>query len=246
MSGVITPRSASLCGVSFLFVDTKRAREVRIEFAWRHRRLADIALLRRLAKAARHRGARPVRVGEIGAAIPRIVRRRREFRWLRFTVLSLLPLRSLFPSPLWGGARGGGREATRVGGRHVPAGVDSRASPRDPPPRPSPTRGEGVDGARFFSSRPVCEPTPARPRPMPGLSKSASDGSSGAESGRAALARVGFAGSFFECLAGSRYFGGAGRSGLFAMARIWAVSGSGESAAVLASVGCNGHAPARE
>ena len=102
-----------------------------------------------------------------------------------------------------------------------------------PPTLPSPTRGEGVD-ARFFSSRPVCEPTPARPRPMPGLSKSASDGSSGAESGRAALARVGFAGSFFECLAGSRYFGGAGRSGRFAMARIWAESGSGESVAVLA------------
>jgi hypothetical protein len=69
---------------------------------------------------------------------------------------------------------------------------------------------------------------------MPGLSKSASEGSSGAESGRAALARVGFAGSFFECLAGSRYFGGAGLSGRFAMARIWAESGSGESVAVLA------------
>ena len=99
-------------GVSFLLIDTQRAGEVRIELARRHRRLADIALLRRLAKAARHRGARPVRVGEIGAAIPRIVGRRRELRWLLFPALSILPHRSLFPSPLWGGARGGGREAT--------------------------------------------------------------------------------------------------------------------------------------
>ena len=107
---------AALCvafGVSFLLIDTQRAGEVRIELARRHRRLADIALLRRLAKAARHRGARPVRVGEIGAAIPRIVGRRRELRWLLFpAALRSSPTRSLFPSPLWGGARGGGREAT--------------------------------------------------------------------------------------------------------------------------------------
>src|ERR1700684_1758195 len=53
---------------------------------------------------------------------------------------------------------------------------------------------------------------------------SASAGSSGDESGRAALARVGFAGSFFECFAGSR-------SGRFAMAPIWVESGGEESAA---------------
>src|SRR3984957_12194032 len=53
---------------------------------------------------------------------------------------------------------------------------------------------------------------------------SASDGSSGDESGRAALARVGLAGSFFECLAGSR-------SGRFAMAPIWVESLGEESAA---------------
>src|SRR5580692_3794982 len=53
---------------------------------------------------------------------------------------------------------------------------------------------------------------------------SASDGSSGDESGRAALARVGLAGSFFECFAGSR-------SGRFAMATIWVESGGEESAA---------------
>jgi len=53
---------------------------------------------------------------------------------------------------------------------------------------------------------------------------SASDGSSSGTSGRAALARVGLAGSFFECLAGSR-------SGRFAMAPIWVESPSEESAA---------------
>ena len=52
---------------------------------------------------------------------------------------------------------------------------------------------------------------------------SASVGSSGEEAGRAALARVGLAGSFFECFAGSR-------SGRFAMAPIWVESGVEESA----------------
>src|ERR1700730_8652430 len=52
---------------------------------------------------------------------------------------------------------------------------------------------------------------------------SASDGSSAGTSGRAALARVGLAGSFFECFAGSR-------SGRFAMAPIWVESGGRESA----------------
>src|ERR1700728_291264 len=63
---------------------------------------------------------------------------------------------------------------------------------------------------------------------MAGFRMSASAGSSGEESGRAALARVGFAGSFFECFAGSR-------SGRFAMTPIWVESGSVKSAAVLAS-----------
>src|SRR5262245_23380883 len=62
---------------------------------------------------------------------------------------------------------------------------------------------------------------------MPGLSKSASAGSIAGCSGRAALARVGFAGSFFECLAGSRagfcfgLCGAFGSSGAFAIAEIW-------------------------
>src|SRR5246127_5955775 len=62
---------------------------------------------------------------------------------------------------------------------------------------------------------------------MPGLSKSASAGSIGGCSGRAALARVGRAGSFFECLAGSRaglclgLRGAFGSSGAFAIAEIW-------------------------
>src|SRR5262249_35607184 len=74
---------------------------------------------------------------------------------------------------------------------------------------------------------PVCEPGPAVPWPMPGLSKSASAGSIAGCSGRAPLARVGFAGSFFECLAGSRagfcfgLCGTFGSSGAFAIAEIW-------------------------
>ena len=62
-------------------------REIGIEFAGRHRGFADITLLRRLAEAARHRRARPMRTGKIGAAVERIVGRR----------LELTPLRS--PSP---------------------------------------------------------------------------------------------------------------------------------------------------
>src|SRR6185437_8802862 len=64
---------------------------------------------------------------------------------------------------------------------------------------------------------PVCDPMPARPLPMPGLSRSASESSSTGISGRDALARVGLAGSFFECLAGSRL-------GRFAMPTIWVES----------------------
>src|SRR4029079_7481580 len=54
----------------------------------------------------------------------------------------------------------------------------------------------------------VPEPIPAVPRSMPGLSSRASAGSVGGSSGRLALARVGRAGSFLLCLAGSR--GGVG------------------------------------
>src|ERR1700675_3138802 len=60
---------------------------------------------------------------------------------------------------------------------------------------------------------------------MAGFRMSASAGSSGEASGRAALARVGLARAFFECFAGSRGFG------LFAMAPIWVESGGEESAA---------------
>ena len=63
---------------------------------------------------------------------------------------------------------------------------------------------------------------------MPGLSSCARAGSIGARSGRAAFARVGFAGSFFECLAGSRFCGGL--LGDFAMVRIWARQDGGERA----------------
>ena len=62
---------------------------------------------------------------------------------------------------------------------------------------------------------------------MAGLSRSASDGSIGDESGRDALARVGFAGSFLECFAGLR----GGFFGDFAIARIWASDG-GEGRAI--------------
>src|ERR1700719_10107 len=58
---------------------------------------------------------------------------------------------------------------------------------------------------------------------MAGFRMSASAGSSGEESGRAALARVGLAGSFFECLAGLR-------SGRFAMVPIWVEAGGEGSA----------------
>src|SRR5262249_1070212 len=62
-------------------------------------------------------------------------------------------------------------------------------------------RSKELSGGGFS---PVCDPGPAVPWPMPGLSKSASAGSIAGCSGRAALARVGFAGSFFG------FFGGFG------------------------------------
>src|SRR5262245_6096843 len=68
---------------------------------------------------------------------------------------------------------------------------------------------------------------------MPGLSSSASAGSVGGASGRAALARVGRAGSFLECLAGSRgglSFGAFGGSGAFAIAEIWRLAYDGKRA----------------
>src|SRR5690242_19367355 len=76
---------------------------------------------------------------------------------------------------------------------------------------------------------------PARPWPMPGLSRSANDGSSVGVSGRAALARVGFAGSFFECFAGSRRCGARGRSEPFTMVTIWVEYGGEESDATCGS-----------
>jgi hypothetical protein len=99
---------------------------------------------------------------------------------------------------------------------------------RDAPPSPPLRGGRGKTTPCLAFSMPVCEPTPARPWPMAGLSKSASAGSSGGASGRAALARVGLAGSFFECFAGSRCFGAFGRSGRFAMTPIWAESVAGK------------------
>src|SRR5262245_55919833 len=68
---------------------------------------------------------------------------------------------------------------------------------------------------------------------MPGLSSSASAGSVGGASGRAALARVGRAGSFLECLAGSRVglpLGAFGGSGAFAIAEIWRLAYDGKRA----------------
>jgi hypothetical protein len=71
--------------------------------------------------------------------------------------------------------------------------------------------------------KPVWEPTPAVPRAMAGLSNSASAGASGCMSGRAALARVGRAGSF-------AFFGGRVESSDdFAMGTIWACGGGKES-----------------
>ena len=125
-----------------LLVDPQRLRQIGIELARRHRAFADIGLLRRLGETARRR-ARLMGIGEIGAAVPGIVRR-----------AALVRSASL---------------ALRV------------------------------------------------PWPMAGLSRSASASSSAGASGRAALARVGLAGSFFECLAGSRCFG--------AIGPIWGESG---------------------
>ena len=86
--------------VLFMLIDVEGAGEVGIEFAGRHRRLADIALPRRLAKAARHGCARPMRFGEVGPAVPGIIRRR------------LKSGRCPFPSPL-----GGGRTSLRANAR---------------------------------------------------------------------------------------------------------------------------------
>ena len=59
------------------------------------------------------------------------------------------------------------------------------------------------------------------PCPMPGLSTAAKSGSIGGNSGLAALARVGLAGSFFACLAGSRLGFSGGLSETFAIVVIW-------------------------
>ena len=88
---------------------------------------------------------------------------------------------------------------------------------------------------------------------MPGLSSSASAGSIGGRSGRDALARVGRAGSFFECLAGSRAglglrprggsCGAFGSSGAFAIAEIWRLGYDGKRAEH-GFRSTNSHAPA--
>jgi len=68
--------------------------------------------------------------------------------------------------------------------------------------------------------KPVCDPTPAVPFAIPGLSSFSSAGAIGASGSRAALARVGRAGSF-----------GFFESGDLAMRRIWAgKTGEGRAA----------------
>src|SRR5271163_1039096 len=64
-------------GVAFFLVfNPKCFRQIGIELARRHRRFADIALLRRLAEAAHYRRPRAMRVGEVGAAVERVIGRR--------------------------------------------------------------------------------------------------------------------------------------------------------------------------
>ena len=96
MSGVITSR-AFFVGLAVLLIDAERTSQIGIEFARRHRGFADITLLRCLAEAAGHRGARPVRIGEVGAAVKGVI------RWL------LKPAWFLSPLP------GGERPARRAG-----------------------------------------------------------------------------------------------------------------------------------
>ena len=80
-----------LRGAALVVSDAERAGEIGIELTGRHRCLADIALLRCFAEAARHRGARPVRLGEVGAAIEGIVGRLCQFRRRRFGCAFLSP-----------------------------------------------------------------------------------------------------------------------------------------------------------
>jgi len=82
-------------GLAVLLIDTERTGQIGIELARRRRGFADIALLRCLAEAAGHRGAGPVRAGEVGSAVEGIVGRGFEPRLL------------LLPSPLWGRVGGG-------------------------------------------------------------------------------------------------------------------------------------------
>ena len=63
--------------LTLLLIDAERVREIGIEFARRHRRFADITLLRRFAETAGHRSPRRVRIGEVGTAVERVVGRRR-------------------------------------------------------------------------------------------------------------------------------------------------------------------------
>ncbi len=80
-------------------VAAKRVSEVRVDIG---RAFGGVAALRAFFESLRltlSRFAGAMGVGEIGAPVPGIVRRR------------LKP--SMFPSPLWGGVRGGGGKVTR-------------------------------------------------------------------------------------------------------------------------------------
>src|SRR5271163_4046445 len=87
-------------GVAVFLVDAQRAGEVGIEFSRWNWCFSDIALLRRFAEAAPDGRTRAMRIGKVGAAIERIIGRPLE----PFSLRSLC----LFPSPLWGGVKGGG------------------------------------------------------------------------------------------------------------------------------------------
>ena len=92
--------------------------------------------------------------------------------------------------------------------REDPLGVEARALWAA---AKSARRSNELSGGGFS---PVCEPTPAVPFSMPGLSSFSSAGAMAGSCSRAALARVGWA--------GSRGF--LGRSGGFAIAGIWAAA----------------------
>src|SRR5262249_56929063 len=89
--------------------NSQGARQIGIELTGRDWRAADITLVWRFVKAARNRSAGAMRLGEISAAIPGIVRRR-----LQPASLFARAAEILFPSPLWGGDRGWGGMVRRL------------------------------------------------------------------------------------------------------------------------------------